>query len=219
MTTLAPEHDARALVDRYKDQVVSEITAGYAKEMTAMIIGYGLPGTRRCIMETLEKEASDAYKTGHYEIALDRFCHYLAVVETDPSTTMVSEMRATLTSNIGACLHNLGLVDDAVQYYERALQEFKAVPFTLLSRLSPIRLVYGNLMTHRCEYIEKKLASIRAGEPPDGSTYQDGYGKSRKWTKEEMDGKNTWSWLNPTSWFGYGKISEINVAPTAANAA
>ena len=52
---------------------------------------------------------------------------------------MVSEMRATLTSNVGACLHNLGLVDDAVQYYERALQEFKAVPFTLLSRLSPIR--------------------------------------------------------------------------------
>ena len=81
------------------------------------------------------------------------------------------------------------------------------------------RLVYGNLMTHRCEYIEKKLASIRAGEPPDGSTYQDGYGKSRKWTKEEMEGNSNWSWLSPRSWFGYGKLSEVNVAPTAATAA
>jgi hypothetical protein len=200
----AQEHDARNLVDKYKEQVVSEVTAGYAKEMAAMIIGYGLPGTRRAIMETLEKEASEACKcraleharwkkcrnhrlnfvlaqcqsfaaradkTGHYEIALDRFCHYLAIVETDPSTTMVSEMRATLTSNVGACLHNLGLVDEAVQYYERALQEFKATPFSIFSRLSPIRLVYGDLMAHRCTYIEQKLArcappSVIALAPP-----------------------------------------------------
>ena len=40
----------------------------------------------------------------------------------------------------------------------------------------------------RIEYIEKRLASIRAGEAPDGSMYQDGYGKSRKWSKEEMEG-------------------------------
>ena len=56
------EHDARNLVDKYKEQVVAEVTAGYAKEMAAMIIGYGLPGTRRSIMETLEKEASEACK-------------------------------------------------------------------------------------------------------------------------------------------------------------
>ena len=217
---LAPEHDARILVDKYKDQVVQEVTAGYAKEMAATVIGYGLPGTRRRISETLEREASEAYKTGHYEIALDRFCHYLAIVETDPSTTMVSEMRATLTSNVGACLHNLGLVDEAVQYYERALQEFKAMPLSLMTRLSPIRLIYGNLYDHRSEYIEKKLASIRAGEPPDGSTYQDGYGKTRKWTKQEMEGKSSWAWLDPRSWFGYGRLTEVSVAPpTAANAA
>ena len=71
-------------------------------------------------------------------MALDRFAHYLAVVETDPSTTVVSEMRATLTSNIGACLHHLGHVELAVDYYERALQEFKAIPFTIYSRLSLI---------------------------------------------------------------------------------
>jgi hypothetical protein len=61
--------------------------------------------------------------------------------------------------------------------------------------------------------------SIRAGEPPDGSTYQDGYGKTRKWTKEEMEGKSSWSWIDPRTWFGYKPLSEVNVAPTAANAA
>ena len=62
--------------------------------------------------------------------------------------------------------------------------------------------------------------SIRAGEPPDGSTYQDGYGKTRKWTKEEMEGKSSWSWVDPRTWFGYGKLSEVSVAPpSAVNAA
>ena len=231
-----------------------------------------MPDGKKCrnhrlnfVLAQCQSFAARADKTGHYEIALDRFCHYLAIVETDPSTTMVSEMRATLTSNVGACLHNLGLVDEAVQYYERALQEFKAMPFSIFSRLSPIRLVYGDLMAHRCTYIEQKLARcappsvialappwatpfesdahmpwppsphlpaplrllpsarppriIRAGEPPDGSTYQDGYGKTRKWTKEEMEGKGSWSYFDPRTWFGYKPLSEVNVTPTAANAA
>jgi tetratricopeptide (TPR) repeat protein len=157
-------------------------------------------------------------KTGHYEVALDRFTHYLALVETDPSTTIVNEMRATLTSNIGACLHHLNDVDGAIEYYERALQEFKAVPFTLYSRLSIVWLVYGNVIDKRIEYVEKKLASIRAGEAPDASTYQDGYGKSRKWTKEEMEGKS-WSVWRPRTWFGYGMLQEVGITDAGVNSA
>ena len=37
------------------------------------------------ILEKYEREASHAYKTGHYEVALDRFCHYFALVETQTS--------------------------------------------------------------------------------------------------------------------------------------
>ena len=161
-----------------------------------------------------------ADKTGHYEVALDRFAHYLAHVEVDPHTTNVSEMRATLTSNVGACLHHLGSVDTAIEFYEKALQEFKAMPFTIFSRISLIWLLYGNIIDKRVEYIEKRLASIRAGEAPDGSMYQDGYGKSRKWSKEEMEGKPAWEWTSPRSWFGYGQLTEVAVAPpTAVNAA
>ena len=52
---------------------------------------------------------------------------------------------------------------------------------------------------------------IRAGEAPDGSVYQDGFGKSRKWSPEEMEGQGQWTWYNPASWFGYGKIQEVHV--------
>jgi len=211
-TAMPAVSNARGLVDQYKDRAHEEVYGGYARDVVSTILGYSLPGTRRSIMEKLESEAQEAYKTQHYEVALDRFAHYLALVETDPSTTMVSEMRATLTSNIGACLHHLGDTDGAIEYYERALQEFKAVPFTVLSRLSVIWVVYGNLIDKRVEYVEKKLASIRAGEPPDGSTYQDGYGKSRKWTAEEMDGKKAFSIWRPRSWFGYGRLQEVGIA-------
>jgi len=211
----ATAQTARDLVERYRSGANDEISGGYARELAGTIIGYAIPGSRRALTENLDYEAQEAYKTGNYEIAIDRFAHHLGIHEADPHTTQVSELRAILTSNIGACLHHLGDADGAVEYYERALQEFKAVPFTLYSRLSVIWVLYGNVTDKRVEYVEKKLASIRAGEAPDGSTYQDGYGKARQWTKTEMEGKRSWSIFSPSSWFGYGKLQEVGVASQA----
>ena len=45
---------------RYKEQASEEITAGYGRELLATIIGYGLPRTRRGLIETLEHEAQEA---------------------------------------------------------------------------------------------------------------------------------------------------------------
>ena len=180
------------------------LAAGRSRAATDLLVTHSL---------CLRSRSVCADKTGHYEIALDRFCHYLALVETDPSTTVVSEMRATLTSNIGSCLHQLGNVEAAQDYFEKALQEFKAQPFSLMSRISPYYFLFGDLTSKRCQYIEAKLASIRAGEPPDPSQYQDGYGKMRKWTKEEMEGRPGFSIFNPRSWFGYGKVHEVGVVP------
>ena len=59
---VASEHDARNLIDRYKEEVMAEVTAGYMKEMAAMVLGFGLPGTRRAAMEKLEKEAREAWE-------------------------------------------------------------------------------------------------------------------------------------------------------------
>jgi len=212
--------DPTALIERYKEQVREEVTAGYAKELFGTIIGFSLSGSRRGLMEKYEKEASTAYKTGNFDIALDRFCHYLAIVEVDPSTTVVSEMRATLTSNIGACLHQLGSVSSAQDYYERALTEFKALPFSIWSRINLTWIFYGSLIDKRVSYIEARLETIRKGEMPDPSTYQDGFGKLRKWSQSEMEGKDS-GW-GPTrllnrgkEMLGYGKLDEVQVTPNA----
>eukprot|EP00966_Prymnesium_polylepis_P114101 2637037-Prymnesium_polylepis.2 len=87
-------------------------------------------------MQRYDQEASNAYMMQAYDVALDRFCHYLALVETDPSTTVVSEMRATLTANIGACLYGLDEPTEALVYLERAAAEvrFRATHRARLSR-------------------------------------------------------------------------------------
>lgn len=207
------------LVEQYKLAVVSELTASRFRETAGWVIGYNLPGTRKALMDKDEKDAQQAYKTGQYDVALDRFCHFLALVETDPSQTIVSEMRATLTSNIGTCLHFLGQDSLATEYYERALEEFANVP---LSRLSVTWLLYGNVNTKRIEYIQQRLVSLKSGKPPDGSVYQDGSGKERQWSKEEMEGRvAAWSWLNPRSWFGsngYGSLGNESTVPTSVAA-
>ena len=68
--------------------------------------------------------------------------------------------------------------------------------------------------TKRETYIEERIADIKAGKKADGSTYQDAYGKARQWTQHEMEGKPTWSWLSPLSWFGYGQLTEVSISET-----
>ena len=96
----------------------------------------------------------------------------------------------------------------------QALAHVVRPPLRLVGRGELCASPDGNIIDKRIEYVEKKLAAIRAGEAPDGSTYQDGFGKSRKWTKEEMEGKPTWSFFRPRSWFGYGKLQEVGIAST-----
>ena len=97
-------------------------------QLLGKIIGYSLAGSRNALMQQYDKEAQHAYMTQAYDVALDRFCHFLALVETDHNTTMISEMRATLTANIGACLYGMDEPAIALTYLERALEEVRAPP-------------------------------------------------------------------------------------------
>jgi len=191
--------------------VNDEVTAGYAKELFGNIVGFSLAGSRRALQYKYEQEAQHAYMTQSFEVALDRFCHLLALLETDPSTTVISEMRATLTCNIGASLYGNDQPELAMEWFEKGLAEFQKLPFTLYSRVTnfPIWIVYGNVNEKRIEYIQARIADIKAGKKADGSTYQDAYGKARQWSQHEMEGKPTWSWLSPLSWFGYGQLTEV----------
>ena len=159
---------------------------------------------RRQKQSELTERAQLAHRTGNYEAALDLFCHLLAMVETDPSTTAVSEMRATMTANIASAMHfldheNVHFRDLAKDFYERALDEFGKVEVGWITWM-----YYGNLTTKRMEYIRSRLDALSRGERPDPSVYQDGTGKTRHWTREEMEGTDrSWSFFSPYSWL-YG---------------
>ena len=56
-------------------------------------------------------------------------------------------------------------------------------------------------------YIQARLAMLQAGERPDPSSYQDGSGKSRKWTREEMEGTDrSWHIAYPRTWWYGGHV-------------
>ena len=157
--------------------------------------------TRRRNMETLTEEATAAHKTGRYEVSMDKFVHILAILETE-EPKYPSEMRATVTSNVASALHFLGEYAAAKEMYERALDEFSAGSVGWLTYLQ-----LGNLNEKRCEYIQARLAQVATGERPDPSLYLDGYGKTRQWTQEELDGTDkSWSIFQPRTWWYGGYV-------------
>ena len=70
-------------------------------------------------------------------------------------------------------------------------------------------------------YIQARLAMLQAGERPDPSSYQDGSGKSRKWTREEMEGTDrSWHIAYPrTWWYGGYKSSDYTPTPNGSSTA
>ena len=97
--------------------------------------------------------------------------------------------------------------------YEKALDEFEKVRVGWLTWL-----YYGNLTEKRMDYIRARLEALENGERPDPSTYQDGTGRTRHWTKEEMEGTDqNWSFLSPYSWFygGYTAVGSRSVDPVS----
>ena len=208
---------ARELYEKYKAGMADELRTNSAKEWFGTIVGYPLPRTRMALSWKLDTAATKAYKDGRYEDALENFCHWLACIDTDPSTGACSEMRATLTSNVAACLAALGLTDNAIEFYDRAVQEFKALPFSVLRDVSVSRLFYGKLVSKRVEFIENKIADLKVGKPPALDTYQDGFGVTRKWKSSEMGGGSAeFVWYDPTTWLASTSLyTRMGERPTA----
>jgi len=176
---------------------------------------------RNRLTTELTEKAQVAHRTGVYETSYDLFCHLLAIVETDPKTTNVSEIRATLTANIGSALQFMGENELAKELYDKALDEFEKIQVGWVTWL-----YYGNLSEKRMQYIRARLETIARGEKPDPTTYQDGTGRTRYWTQEEMEGtEKNWSFLSPYSWYygGYKPLGSrgdtVTVVPNAEGSA
>ena len=64
------------------------------------------------------------------------------------------------------------------------------------------------------EAYRARLEKLSHGEKPDPSTYQDGTGRTRYWTKEEMEGTDrSWHIAYPRTWW-YGGYKGSNYVPT-----
>jgi len=81
----------------------------------------------------------------------------------------------------------------------------------------PMSMLYGDLTKNRLDFVHGRIADIKAGKKVDAAMYQDGYGRERKWTQDQMEGKAVaWSVFNPMSWLGYGALQDVSVEPSAA---
>jgi len=188
-------YDPSSQIARYKDEVEASVKSSRQ---------------RNRLMNKLTEEAQAAHKTGRYEISYDHFVHLLAIIQLDPSTKYPSETTATITSNIASALHFLGELSLASEFYETALKEFGD------ARVGWITWVQrGNLNEKRMLYIQARLSQVATGERPDPSLYQDGYGKTRKWTQEEMDGTDkSWSVFQPRTWWYGGYVPAGHTVPS-----
>lgn len=188
-------YDPNGKLEEYKAKVAEEVTRSWQRSR---------------LVNKLTEEAQVAHKTGRYEVSLDKFLYLLAVVELDPKTgTGPNETRATLTSNIGSALHFLGEFELAKDFYEAALDEFGKASVGWMTWL-----YVGDLNAKRMSYIQARLAMLQTGERPNPAGYQDGAGKSREWTKEEMEGTDrNWHLFYPRTWW-YGGYKGSNYEPT-----
>uniref|UniRef100_A0A7S2JAB3 Uncharacterized protein n=1 Tax=Haptolina brevifila TaxID=156173 RepID=A0A7S2JAB3_9EUKA len=91
-----------------------------------------------------------------------------------------------LMHNIASCLHCLGDLPRAKQYYERALVAFDTPPPSRMSYL-----LFGDVDRKRCEFVRERLVDIEFGRLPDLTKFLDGYGKRREVTDDLKEEKRT----------------------------
>lgn len=196
-------HDPDALLAEHKE-AMAEISK------KRFFSGRGRLTTR------LTEEAQAAHKTGKYEVSLDKFLNLLALMELDAKEmSRPSEGHAIIVANIASALHFLGEVDTAKEWYEKALGELEKTPTGWYTYVTT-----GDINTKRMEYIHARLDILAKGERPDPSSYQDGAGKTRKWTKEEMDGTDrSWSIFQPRTWWYGGYVPPGQTVTYNTNAA
>ena len=103
--------------------------------------------------EQLASEAGRHYVLGEFEKALDTYCHTLAVVEKARRPGSLSAMR----HNIAACLHQLGDVEAAREYYELALNGFESRA-AATPKIEAI--LFGNADARRADFVRGRLVDI-----------------------------------------------------------
>ncbi|KAL1503188.1 hypothetical protein AB1Y20_011246 [Prymnesium parvum] len=165
--------------------------------------------------------AQESYRNGEYEAALYKFAEYLAASramrthkEDDESDF---ELKATLNSNLGACLHHLGEIELAQKYYNKSVHIFETKCYT--PRWTWI--VYGDINQKRIDFVKRRIQAAQQNEKPEVGKFLDTSGQEQVWEEaaaEKSSDDSYLSYLNPFSWYRYYSGATTSSTPEAAPA-
>ena len=141
-------------------------------------------GERRDLANRLSEEATYGYRTGDFEMALERFARHLALCEKGYGDNEGETLKPGLICNIGSCLHLLGEMDLARVYYDKAREVFSALAAKHAKRGRVYKFVMDDFNASRVKYIDNRIALLEINEKPDTTKYLDGMGKMRTWQGE-----------------------------------
>lgn len=155
-------------VTEVSEKLYGQVTRYHAQ------IGHRVPKDTLNELEwRLLSEAKDLFHRAMYEEALNTFTHCLAVTEKTRSHKELA-VRGAIVHNIASCLHHLGELEAAQEYYEQAIQSFNRAETPMMERL-----LHGNTNKRRVDFVKERLIDISWGRKPDADKFLDENGVKR----------------------------------------
>lgn len=118
-------------------------------------------------------EAKEQFHRAEYELALNTFTACLAVTEKTRNSKDFA-VRGAIVHNIASCLHHLGEIEAAQEYYEQAIASFEKANTGVVERL-----LYGDTNKRRVDFVKERMIDISWGRKPDIDKYLDENGRKR----------------------------------------
>lgn len=118
-------------------------------------------------------EAKEQFHRAQYEEALNTFTACLAVTEKTRNSKDFA-VRGAIVHNIASCLHHLGEIEAAQEYYEQAIASFEKANTGMVEKL-----LYGDTNKRRVDFVKERLIDISWGRKPDIDKYLDENGRKR----------------------------------------
>lgn len=160
-------HDERGVAD-VSEKLFSRVTKYHAQ------IGATVKkDTLNQLEWNLLTEAKEQFHRGEYEMALNTFTACLAVTEKTRNSKDFA-VRGAIVHNIASCLHHLGEIEAAQEYYEQAINSFEKAKMPVVEKL-----LYGDTNKRRVDFVKERLIDISWGRKPDIDKYLDENGRKR----------------------------------------
>lgn len=133
----------------------------------------------------LLNDAKEQFHRGEYEQALNTFTATLAVTEKTRSSKDYA-VRGAIVHNIASCLHHLGEIEAAQEYYEQAINSFEKAKTGVVEKM-----LYGDTNKRRVDFVKERLIDISWGRKPDVDKYLDELGRKKVVPQPPVNGGQT----------------------------